>query len=76
MYFLCDVFWACKDVIEYVYEAIEWTSVDIFKDFSVYDFWTFVIKLLIFRYGFLNLFGDVVGCDFLGFVFSFFGDSS
>ena len=52
MYFLCDVFWACKDVIESVYETIEWRGVGIFKDFSVYNFWVFVIKLLIFRYGF------------------------
>lgn len=46
------------------------------KIFSVYCLRVFIVKLLIFRDGFLNLFGGVVSCDFMGFVFSFFCDSS
>ena len=75
MYFLCDVFWVCKDVIVSIYEAVEWGGVGIFEDFSVYFLGAFVIKLLVFGYGFFNLFGGVVCCDFAGFVFSFFCDS-
>ena len=47
-------------------------GVIIFEDFPIYFFGAFVIELLVFGYGFFDLFGGVVCCDFAGFVFSFF----
>jgi hypothetical protein len=47
-------------------------GVRILEDFPIYFLRTFVIKLLILRYGFLYLFGGVICCNFSGFVFGFF----
>ena len=74
MYFLCNVFWARKDIVESIYEAIEEGGFRVFKDSSIYFLGAFIIKLLVFGYGFFYLFGGIVGCDFAGFVFSFFSD--
>jgi hypothetical protein len=47
-------------------------GVIIFKDLHVYFLGAFVVVLLVFEYGFFNLFGGVVCCDFVGFIFGFF----
>ena len=74
MYFLCDVLWVCKDIVESIYNAVERGSFRVFEDFSIDFFGALIIELLVFRYGFFYLFVGIVGGDFAGFVFSFFGD--
>ena len=74
MYFMCNVFWACKNIVESIYKTVETGGFHVFEDFSIDCLGVFVIKLLVFGYGFFDLFGGIVGYDFASFVFSFFGD--
>ena len=73
MYLLCDVLWACKDVIESIYKTVKRRGVRVFEDFSIYFLGAFIIELLIFGDSFFDLFGCTFCCDFASVVFSFFG---
>ena len=43
MYFLCNVLWACKDIVESIYEVVEWGGFRVFEDFSIDVLGTLII---------------------------------